>query len=762
MFLNNTQHTPRLSTGNIKLVQLLRAILPMMPPPLLSSTTLAAVILVLSSISYNGCVGGCFFVDASRAYPHGCLYRHPSYYTYDERDDISWFNSGGQNNGELPLPASLTSDKHEEEGEEFTDYRVLPPPSHPIRRSYHQYKLLRRLGAGKFSNVFEAVDILATADVLLKKRKKKIAIIQNESESESATSDTSDNESSTSTSNLTTTTTIDPNTLVVLKCLKPISERKIRRELLVLTHCRELPNLARLIGIVIPSSMDGGKREVDGNTNTEETVGSGSGKKESHHRRHHHHHHHHDSQQQQSNGHARKRRRNNHRVSRQQHLQRQQDIGSITTDAAVDNGASRQRGLVNSSSNRGGNALNDKHHHHHRHTPHRQNDTTRNDNRSSIKNTSNTDKSTNQHGEQVPALVLEHAGQTAQWFCHGSRPSLSSTTNATTSGGNDSHHHSTTNNKSHHNRRYSYQNHLTEYEIKYYLCHLLIALDGLHAAGIMHRDVKPRNTLINLSEVPVFSSVERRRMMMMSRRRRGVSSLATNEQSAPPPTTTEELPPPPQPLMLVDLGLADFYLPGKEFNVRVASRHYKSPELLIGYEYYDYAIDMWSVGCILAGLLFRTEPFFRGVDNEDQLGRIVNCLGTRDFLPYCRKCNVRLSSKARAAIGKYCSESSSSSSSSSSSEDAPISLTNSAIGRRKPWLSYLTSDCPLPSSEATDLLDRLLVYDHEQRWTAREALGHSFFDEVRDEVWSEVQERILWESQRGDRRKQDAAASGSR
>jgi casein kinase II subunit alpha len=196
--------------------------------------------------------------------------------------------------------------------------------------------------------------------------------------------------------------------------------------------------------------------------------------------------------------------------------------------------------------------------------------------------------------------------------------------------------------------------------------------------------------------------------------------------------------------MLVDLGLADFYLPGKEFNVRVASRHYKSPELLIGYEYYDYAIDMWSVGCILAGLLFRIDPFFRGVDNEDQLGQIVNCLGTRDFLPYCRKCNVRLSSKARAAIGKYCSESSSSSS--QSEDKLPISLTNSDIGRRKPWLSFLTPDCPIPSPEATDLLDKLLVYDHEQRWTAREALAHSFFDEVRDKVWSEVEERIRCES----------------
>ncbi len=621
---------------------------------------------------------------------------------------------------------------------EFTDYRVLPPENHPIRRNYHQYKLLRRLGAGKFSNVFEAVDILAVvsaaasrADVMTKKRKKKIASIQDANLSETTTdAETTDTESST-----TSTETIDPNTLVVLKCLKPISERKIRRELLVLSHCRDLPNMARLIGIVIPSSMDGDGEATEVEVAKKEE--SGGGRRE-HHRRY-------DQQQQhQSNGHARRRRRKQQR--------RKQDIGSITTDAAV-GCASRQRGLSNT--NGRSNTVNDKRHHHHHgtnnsptkhNTLHQRNDAAREVNKKNgNNNASNIHKSSSQqHGEEVPALVLEHAGQTAQWFCHGSRPlppSLSSSSSTTTNN-EERENHSTTNNP-HHNK-YSYQNHLTEYEIKYYLCHLLIALDGLHAAGIMHRDVKPRNTLINLSEVPVFSSAERRRL-----RRKGV--LAPTAQSTVTATSTL----PPQPLMLVDLGLADFYLPGKEFNVRVASRHYKSPELLIGYEYYDYAIDMWSVGCILAGLLFRTEPFFRGVDNEDQLGRIVNCLGTRDFLPYCRKCNVRLSSKARAAIGKYCSESSSLSS--SNSKDAPISLTNSDIGRRKPWLSYLTSDCPLPSSEATDLLDRLLVYDHEQRWTAREALNHSFFDEVRDEVWNEVQERILWESQ-GDVCEQDAVS----
>jgi hypothetical protein len=33
--------------------------------------------------------------------------------------------------------------------------------------------------------------------------------------------------------------------------------------------------------------------------------------------------------------------------------------------------------------------------------------------------------------------------------------------------------------------------------VKYFLCHLLVALDVLPAASIMHTDVKPWNMLIN-------------------------------------------------------------------------------------------------------------------------------------------------------------------------------------------------------------------------------------------------------------------------
>ena len=406
----------------------------------------------------------------------------------------------------------------------------------------------------------------------------------------------------------------------------------------MLTHCITLPNVARLIGIALPKSMD-----------TEEEV--------------------HETQHANSHKeHPKKRRRKN--VHQKQH---HMDLGSITDASANIEGNKRLSTRDNTASQK-------------RINQHQLNA-----------------GENNQHDEQLPALILEHAGTHSKWFCHGPR--------------------STNNNKTHGNTQFQNDSeYLSEREMKYYLCHLLIALDALHAAGIMHRDVKPRNCLIN------FPSSGQNLVLATS------SDMSKANLSM---TQSKFISLPPPPLMLVDLGLADFYLPGKEYNVRVASRHYKSPELLIGFGHYDYAIDMWSVGCILAGLLFRREPFFRGKDNEDQLGKIVSVLGTRDFLPYVRKCNVRLTSGMRAAIGKYCSV--------ALSGERDVGSSN--VGRRKPWLTFLLPTCPIPSSEALDLLDKLLVYDHEQRWTAREALGHSFFDEIRDEVWREVQERMLWESQ---------------
>ena len=66
----------------------------------------------------------------------------------------------------------------------------------------------------------------------------------------------------------------------------------------------------------------------------------------------------------------------------------------------------------------------------------------------------------------------------------------------------------------------------------------------------------------------------------------------------------------------------------------MASRYFKGPELLVDYQMYDYSLDMWSLGCMLASMIFRKEPFFHGHDNYDQLVRIAKVLGTEELYEY--------------------------------------------------------------------------------------------------------------------------------
>jgi len=54
---------------------------------------------------------------------------------------------------------------------------------------------------------------------------------------------------------------------------------------------------------------------------------------------------------------------------------------------------------------------------------------------------------------------------------------------------------------------------------------------------------------------------------------------------------------------LIDYGHAEFYLPDTQYKLQVGTRIYKAPELFLGYDKYDFSIDVWAIGCVFAGLV---------------------------------------------------------------------------------------------------------------------------------------------------------------
>lgn len=200
----------------------------------------------------------------------------------------------------------------------------------------------------------------------------------------------------------------------------------------------------------------------------------------------------------------------------------------------------------------------------------------------------------------------------------------------------------------------------TDYDIRFYMFQVLEALDFAHSMGIMHRDVKPHNIMIDH---------------------------------------------PNKKLRLIDWGLAEFYHPNTEYNVRVASRYFKGPELLVDYRFYDYSLDIWSFGATIGSIVFKKEPFFHGKSNTDQLVQIARVLGTDELYKYLKKYEIELGPEYEG-LGHY---------------------------PRRPWMRFVNSNNEnLVSDDFIDLIDKLLRYDHMERLTAKEAMAHSYFDPVRD------------------------------
>ena len=80
-------------------------------------------------------------------------------------------------------------------------------------------------------------------------------------------------------------------------------------------------------------------------------------------------------------------------------------------------------------------------------------------------------------------------------------------------------------------------------------------------------------------------------------------------------------------MKLADFGLGKaFGIPSKKYRHEVVTLWYRPPDVLLANGNYDTALDMWSMGCILAEMATGT-PLFKGKVEVEQLLRMFQFLG---------------------------------------------------------------------------------------------------------------------------------------
>ncbi|XP_009899760.2 dual specificity tyrosine-phosphorylation-regulated kinase 4 isoform X2 [Dryobates pubescens] len=138
----------------------------------------------------------------------------------------------------------------------------------------------------------------------------------------------------------------------------------------------------------------------------------------------------------------------------------------------------------------------------------------------------------------------------------------------------------------------------------------------------------------------------------------------------------------------------------------VQSRFYRSPEVILGHPY-AMAVDMWSLGCIIAEL-YTGYPLFPGENEVDQLACIMEVLGLppADF--------IQASSRKRTFFD---------------SKGFPKSITNSKGKKRCPDSKDLSSVLKTHDAGFLDFLKGCLMWEPALRLTPDEAMKHEWIQE---------------------------------
>nr|XP_016846988.1 PREDICTED: mitogen-activated protein kinase 9 isoform X3 [Anolis carolinensis] len=156
-------------------------------------------------------------------------------------------------------------------------------------------------------------------------------------------------------------------------------------------------------------------------------------------------------------------------------------------------------------------------------------------------------------------------------------------------------------------------------------------------------------------------------------------------------------------LKILDFGLARTACTNFMMTPYVVTRYYRAPEVILGMGYKE-NVDIWSVGCIM-GELVKGCVIFQGTDHIDQWNKVIEQLGTP---------SAEFMKKLQPTVRNYV-------------ENRPKYPGIKFEELFPDWIFPSDSDRDkLKTSQARDLLSKMLVVDPDKRISVDEALRHPY------------------------------------
>ena len=233
---------------------------------------------------------------------------------------------------------------------------------------------------------------------------------------------------------------------------------------------------------------------------------------------------------------------------------------------------------------------------------------------------------------------------------------------------------------------------LSDEHIQYFIYQILRGILFMHSAGIIHRELRPANILANKNCDLKICDLGLDHGLLKDDDN-SVQKLIDN------------------PNLNIEISNEMIYDDSKkDLTEKVIARWYMAPECILSQNEYSKAVDIWSIGCIFAELLGR-QPLFPGDNYLDQIQKIISVLGS----PNEADLSFLKNEKQKAFVNKLA---------------------------RRTSQSFAVM-FPNANPVAVDLLEKMLMFSPNKRYTVEQCISHPYFEGLHDPEQEPTSENLF-------------------